>query len=97
MNDSTVHEAVPTEPDPGVPSPKSVASGHRSRELEWCRTHTTVLRQFAGQWVVLEGEEIIAHGNDPLQVVTEARAKGIQIPYVFYIEDTDAKVVRMGL
>jgi Family of unknown function (DUF5678) len=97
MNDSTVYEAVPAEPDPVVPSPKSVASGHRSRELEWCRTHTEVLRQFAGQWVVLEGEEIVAHGDDPLQVVAEARAKGIQVPYIFYIENMDAKVVRMGL
>jgi hypothetical protein len=46
---------------------------------------------------VLEGEEIIAHGNDPLQVVTEARAKGIQVPYIFYVDDTNEKVVKMGL
>ena len=97
MDYSTVYETVPAEPDPAAPSSKSVASGHRSRELEWCRTHAEVLRQFAGQWVVLEGEEIVAHGNDPLQVVTEARVKGIQIPYIFHIEDMDAKVVRMGL
>jgi hypothetical protein len=97
MGDPMVSEVVPAESDPASSSPRPVASGHRSRELEWCRTHTEVLRQFAGQWVVLEGEEIIAHGEDPLLVVAEARAKGIQVPYVFYIEDTDAKVVRMGL
>jgi hypothetical protein len=55
------------------------------------------LRQFARQWVVLEGEEIVAHGDDPLQVVAEARAKGIHVPYVFYVEDPDEKVVKMGL
>jgi len=97
MSCSKVHKSVPAEPDPAQPSPKPVASGHRSRELEWCRTHAEVLRQFAGQWVVLEGEEIIAHGEEPLQIVAEARAKGIQVPYIFYVEDTDAKVVRMGL
>lgn len=79
------------------PSPKPVASGHRSRELEWCRTHAEVLRQFAGQWVVLEGEEIVAHGNDPLQVVADARAKGIRVPYIFYVEETGDNVVKMGL
>jgi len=46
---------------------------------------------------VLEGEEIVAHGDDPLQVVAEARAKGIQVPYIFSVEDTDENVVRMGL
>jgi Family of unknown function (DUF5678) len=77
--------------------PKPIISGHRSRELEWCRTHTEVLRQFAGQWIVLEGEEIVAHRDDPLQVVAEARAKGIRVPYIFYVEDTNENVVRMGL
>lgn len=77
--------------------PKPITSGHRSRELEWCRTHKEVLLQFAGQWVVLEGEEIVAHGDDPLQVVAEARSKGVQVPYIFYVEGTDENVVRMGL
>jgi hypothetical protein len=44
-----------------------------------------VLRSFAGQWVVLEGEAIVAHGKDPQQVVVEARAKGIRVPYIFYV------------
>jgi hypothetical protein len=55
------------------------------------------LQQFAGQWVVLEGEKIVAHGNDPLQVVTEARAKGVQVPYIFRVEITAENEVRMGL
>jgi hypothetical protein len=46
---------------------------------------------------VLEGNEIIAHGNDPVQVVAQARVKGIQAPYVFNVEDPDEDVVRMGL
>jgi hypothetical protein len=91
------HEAAPVELDPAPADPKPVAPGHRSRELAWCRTHAEVLRQFAGQWIVLEGEEIVARGDDPLQVVAEARAKRIQVPYVFYVEDTDTTVVKMGL
>lgn len=75
----------------------TVASGHRSRELEWARTHKEVLRQFAGQWVVLEGEELVTHGNNPLQVVTEARAKGVQVPYIFRVEIAAENEVRMGL
>lgn len=94
---STVYETVPAAPAPAQPSSKPLALGHRSQELDWCRTHTEVLRQFAGQWVVLEGEKIVVHGSDPLQVVAEARAKGIRVPYIFFVEDADKKVVRMGL
>jgi hypothetical protein len=90
-------EAAPVELDPAPSDPKPVALGHRSRELDWCRTHAEVLRQFAGQWIVLEGKEIVVHGDNPLQVVAEARAKGIQVPYIFYVEDTDNNVVKMGL
>jgi hypothetical protein len=93
---SSVRETVAIESDP--PSrPQSVTSGYRSRELEWLWTHKEVLQQFAGQWVVLEGEKIVAHGNDPLQVVTEARAKGVQVPYIFRVEITAENEVRMGL
>jgi hypothetical protein len=84
-------EFDPLQSPPGLP-----ASGHRTRELEWRRTHREVLRNFAGQWVVLEGEKIAAHGKDPQQVVIEARAKGIQVPYIFYVGPTNVSPVTLG-
>lgn len=70
---------------------------HRSRELEWRRTHGETLRTFPGQWIVLEGEEIIAHGRDPVELVSEARRRGIRVPYIFFVETQTEEVVRMGL
>jgi hypothetical protein len=84
-------EFDPVQSHPGLSAP-----GHRTRELEWRRTHREVLRNFAGQWVVLEGEEIVTHGKDPQQVVIEARAKGIQIPYIFHVgELTNVSLVTL--
>lgn len=75
-----------------------MTAGFRRRELEWRRAHGEVLRAFAGQWVVLEGEEIVAHGDDPATLAAAARVRGIQVPYIFYVEPTrDKDVVRMGL
>jgi uncharacterized protein DUF5678 len=71
--------------DPLQSHPEPPASGHRTRELEWRRMHREVLCNFAGQWVVLEGEEMVAHSKDPQQAVVEARAKGIWLPYIFYV------------
>lgn len=74
-----------------------LSSGHRAKELEWRRTHRDVLRAYAHQWVVLQGDEIVAHGTDPSQVVGEARARGVTVPYIFRVEADQATVVKIGL
>ena len=76
---------------------RSTASGFRERELEWRRTHTETLRQFENEWVVLEGEEIIAHGSDAAKVIGEAKIKGIRTPYIFFVEQESNDFVRIGL
>jgi len=70
---------------------------HRQREHAWLRTHGDVLRAYAGHWLVLEGEEIIAHGDDPAELVTQARDRGIRSPYVFFVEPPQPGVVKIGL
>jgi len=76
---------------------RPVPAGYRARELDWRRTHADVLRAFANEWVALEGEEVVAHGPDPVQVVNEARARGIATPYIFFVEPSVEGVVRIGL
>jgi len=71
--------------------------GNRVRELAWRREHGDELRAFAGEWVALEGNRIVAHGPDAVRVVTAARAQGIRVPYVFLVEDLADDVVMMGL
>ena len=93
----SARESGQVQPHPVPSRPKLAAPGRRSRELAWRRTHRETLQTFAGQWVVLEGEEIVAHGEDPVRVVTEARAKGIRVPYIFYVENTDKGAVKIGL
>ena len=52
---------------------------------------------YAGQWVALEGETVVAHGEDLSKVVETARGKSIIIPYVFFVEDTETDAIAMGL
>ena len=77
--------------------PESTAWGHRSRELAFQEAHPEALRPLAGQWVVLEGETVVAHGNEPVRVVSEARSKGVRIPYVFFVEEAKEDVAWIGL
>ena len=76
---------------------RSTASRLRERELEWRQTHAETLRQFENEWVVLEGEEIIAHGSDAAKVIGEAKFKGVGIPYIFFVEQESDDFVRIGL
>ena len=84
------------QPSKAIPQARS-ASGGRHRELEWRRTHREELLQYAGQYVVLEGEKIIAHGSEPYGLIVEARAKDIPIPYIFFVDDAPEGVSRTGL
>ncbi len=69
----------------------------RSRELAWRRAHEPELRALAGHWVVVEGDQIIGHGENAAEVVAEARARGFKVPYVFFVEPVRAKTFKLGL
>lgn len=69
----------------------------RSREIAWRRAHEQELRALAGQWVILEVEEVIAFGPDPQALVDTAKARGIQVPYLFFVEPADDNAVKFGL
>lgn len=69
----------------------------RSRELAWRRTHEPELRALEGQWVVVEGERMVANAANAAEVVAQARAQGIKVPYIFFVEPIRPKTARLGL
>ena len=69
----------------------------RKRELAWRRSHLDELQsRFAGQWVVLEGEEVVASSEDAARAIETARASGIAVPFVFFVERSRPGVVHLG-
>ena len=38
-----------------------------------------------GQWVCLDGDQLIAHGTDAVKLYREAREKGVKVPFVEHI------------
>ena len=54
----------------------------RSRETAWIAAHE---REYAGEWVVLDGERLIGHGDDPKPIVELARSQGIERPLVMHM------------
>jgi len=55
--------------------------------MQWLAEHA---REYAGQWVALEGNRLIAHGPDARAVYAAANADGAYLPLVTLVEDPDA-------
>ncbi len=58
--------------------------------LKWIEDHK---EEFDGQWVVLDGNNLISHGTDSKTVCDEARAKGIEVPFLKRVK---AKILPWG-
>lgn len=65
--------------------------------MAWREAHEQALRELVGQWVIVEGNDLIAHGPDPVPLVVAARARGIRVPYLFFVEPSEQYTVRFGL
>ena len=57
-----------------------------SRELQWLKEHR---EEYAGQWVALDGDRLLAHGPDAREVYDKARSLGVRVPAVVRIEPSD--------
>jgi Family of unknown function (DUF5678) len=60
--------------------------GYRVVENEWLKAHPEELRKCAGEYVIVEGTEIIAHGKEPAKLFEVAKRRGVKTPYIFFVE-----------
>ena len=60
------------------------------RALQWIEEHK---EEYDGQWVCLNGDHLVSHGYDGKKVYEEAKAKGIETPFM---ERVKAKELPFG-
>lgn len=58
----------------------------RRREQEWIEKNKN---QYAGQWVALDGDDLLSFGQDGRKVYAEAKSKGVKVPFVVHLEPLD--------
>jgi hypothetical protein len=62
---------------------------YRHREMEWLSAHAGELVKHAGEWIVLEGDGIIASDPEYQTARDQAVARGITRPLIFFIPEDD--------
>jgi hypothetical protein len=71
---------------------------HRAEERtraarRWISEHRA---QYAGQWVALDGDRLVASGEDGREVVARVRREGIEGPFLTRIEAGEEQAVWGG-
>lgn len=56
------------------------------REMQWLAAHS---REYAGQWVALDGDRLLAHGPHYHEVWAAAEASGVYLPLVTFVDNPD--------
>ncbi|MCI0524254.1 MAG: hypothetical protein L0Y75_03240 [Acidobacteria bacterium] len=54
------------------------------KAMKWIDEHRA---EYLGQWVVLVGDQLISHGFDGHQVADQAKAAGIEIPFLVRVRE----------
>lgn len=58
----------------------------RRREQEWIEKNRD---KYAGQWIALDGDNLLSFGRDGRKVYIEAKSKGVKVPFVVHLEPLD--------
>lgn len=58
----------------------------RSREMRWIDENREA---YAGQWVAVEGDRLVAADLNALEVFAAAKAAGIEVPFVVHVLPKD--------
>lgn len=51
--------------------------------MQWLSDHS---HEYPDQWVVLDGDRLIAHGTDYKKVSAAAKASGVYLPMITFVE-----------
>lgn len=54
--------------------------------LRWIDEHQA---EYLGKWVSLDGDTLISFGDDAKQVYTEAKSKGIKVPFIEQVREKE--------
>lgn len=83
LQEQEQQDAAPQQPAENAKPPQAETVEQQierfRKAMKWIDEHRT---EYLGQWVALEGDQLISHGADPLQVHEAAKSAGIVSPFL---------------
>jgi predicted DNA-binding antitoxin AbrB/MazE fold protein len=58
--------------------------GSRAEEMRWIGENAHL---YKGEYVALQGSELVSHGRDGHAVLAEARGKGVKQPLIYHVPE----------
>lgn len=80
------YELLVKEAAPAATSDSANHDPYRRREYEWLRQHQV---EYAGQYVALQGDQLISHADNLRELYRLARAAGCAAPFIIRVEAPD--------
>lgn len=65
----------------------------RMAEISWLSSQGELRKRLAGQWVAVEGQHLIAHGERLIKVLEESRSQGVEHPFVVCLPEADEEEI----
>jgi hypothetical protein len=74
---------TPPPPEQSKPHVRRVPLVDISRETQWLKEHR---HEYIGQWVALDGDQLVSHGTNARAVSEAARDAGVEVPFFTRVE-----------
>ena len=58
-------------------------------ELNWLSENSAALSAYRGEWLLIQGEELVTHSKDFHVLCKAIRDGGISVPFVYYVPLAD--------
>ena len=71
---------------------RPVPAGRRETELRWLQEHSDRIVEFVGQWIAINGNELVSHGRSLREVREAVRQRGIEQPLMFYVAGDEPEI-----
>jgi len=65
---------------------RRVETPDRRLEIKWIAEHR---KEYAGQWIALDGNRLLSHGTNAREVFAVARNSGVEAPFFAHLEAED--------
>lgn len=59
---------------------------YRKREYQWIKEHQD---EYAGQWVALEGDKLVASGSTAREALNGAKKAGARLPFIAKVDSPE--------